>query len=190
MQRGFKTRAENKALDIRRELNLAPIDPLPARAMLSYLDVIVTTPSQVPGMTQTMLTQLLKKDRSSWSALTFTIDGSIFLIHNDSHSQTRTESNLMHEVAHLLCKHSPSQLINHASFPFLVRTFDGEQEEEAAWLGACLQIPRKALLHCISRELTNDEIAMKYGASKALVRFRKNVTGVDLQIKRARAFSY
>ena len=188
MRRGFKTWAENEALDIRKELDLTPIDPLPARTVLTYLDVTVATPSQIPGLTHATIIQLIKKDRSSWYALTFSVDGEIFLIHNDSHSPTRTESNLMHEIAHIFCKHSPTQLINHISLPFLVRTFDIVQEEEASWLGGCLQVPRIALLHCLSRRMTDDEIATRYGASKALVRFRRNMTGVDLQLERARVF--
>ena len=52
----------------------------------------------------------------------------------------------MHEMAHLICKHKPAELVPVGGFPFSLREYDAVQEEEANWLGACLQLPRPALL--------------------------------------------
>jgi len=54
-------------------------------------------------------------------------------------------------------------------------------------LGGCLQIPRPALLWALRRQMTTPEIADHYGASEKMVRYRRNVTGVDAQMGRTYA---
>jgi len=57
-------------------------------------------------------------------------------------------------------------------------------------MGASLQITRQGLLWAIRKQMGNDEIAQHYGASEALVRFRRNLTGVDRQMTRYNAASH
>jgi Zn-dependent peptidase ImmA (M78 family) len=137
-------------------------------------------------MTDELLRQLLETDPSGWSAVTLeTAQGSL-IIYNPSHSPDRCESDLMHELAHLLCKHEPSLLVTPPGAPFPFRTFTEEQEDEAKWLGACLQLPRPALLWAAKNGKDNHDIALDFGASTQQVAFRRQITGVDRQLGRAR----
>jgi hypothetical protein len=72
-----------------------------------------------------------------------------------------------------------------ASFPWALRTFDAQQEEEAEWLGGCLQVPRDAVLQLVRRCYGNEAIAAHFGSSEDMVRFRRNMTGIDKQVRRA-----
>lgn len=90
----------------------------------------------------------------------------------------------MHELAHILCKHHPSHMIQAANLPFALRTYDKEQEEDASWLGGCLQIPRVALLWVIEAGMSETKLLDYFGASRDLLRYRRRITGVDLQVKR------
>lgn len=49
------------------------------------------------------------------------------------------------------------------------------------YLGGCLQIPRRGLLWAIQRQMTQTEIAVHFHASEEMVRFRSNVTGVNIR---------
>ena len=90
----------------------------------------------------------------------------------------------MHELAHLICEHKPARIEPPGRFPWALRTFDLVQEREAEWLGGCLQIPRDAILFLVRRGYDNEAIAAQFAASEDMVRFRRNMTGVDKQIAR------
>jgi hypothetical protein len=58
------------------------------------------------------------------------------------------------------------------------------QEEEANTLGGALLVPREALLQQIEQGGNDDVVADYFGVSVALVRQRKNTTGIGFQLAR------
>jgi IrrE N-terminal-like domain len=184
MRRGFKTWAEQQAIEQRRHLGLKADAPLSAVRLASYLGITVVDPGQVPGMSPEHLECLLQRDRSSWSAITVQVNTCTMIIHNTGHALTRQESNLMHEIAHIICKHTPMELVRIGGLSFLLREYNADQEEEASWLGACLQLPRSALWSAVKRRMTMAEMVQYFLASEDLVRFRRQMTGVDRQFSR------
>jgi len=187
MQRGFKTWAEHQAIEQRRCLGLGEEVPLPATQLATYLGITIASPEHIPGMTREHLECLLQGDRSSWSAITVSVNTATIIIHNTGHARTRQESNLMHEMAHIICKHAPSELIRVGGLPFLLRDYNADQEEEASWLGGCLQLPRPALWWAIKRRMTVAEMAEYFQASEELIRYRRQMTGIDRQFSRLHA---
>ena len=184
MRRGFKQAAERQALAFRGVLGLAATAPLPAVQLADHLAVTLISVTDIPCLPTDDLRQLVETDSESWSAITLPIEESWLVISNPVHSAARQESNLMHELAHLICEHRPGRLHQIEGIPFPVREYDDNQEEEAAWLGGCLQIPRTAMLRSVERGMSNEQIAEHFGASLQLVRYRRNVTGVDVQLRR------
>ena len=184
MRRGFKTWAENLALQQRRLLSLSDVAALPARMLGSYLDVTIIAPDEIPGISPSVLHHLHNADPESWSATTFVRNGCTIIIYNKAHSHRRQESDIMHELAHILCDHQPSQLVRSEFLSIPLRSYDFSQEEEASWLGGCLQIPRDSLLWAIDRGMNNAMLVEHFGASLDLVRYRRQVTGVDRQLSR------
>ncbi len=184
MKRGFKTESEQRAEELRRELKLASTAPLPARTLASHLGVAVVGPEEIPGMTPILIHQLLVADVESWSATTISGEQCTVVIHNSAHGPGRQESDLMHELAHLLCEHRPSEIVQLEGFPFPLRTFDPTAEDEASWLGACLQLLRAALWWGARRGMTVDGFVDYFGASEEMVRYRRKITGVDVQLGR------
>jgi hypothetical protein len=184
MRWGFKTWAEKETLRLRQKLGIRATERLPARILAADLGVIVQDPQQIPGMTPELLATLLR-DGSGWSAVTLPAVEPVIVIHNPLHSLPRQESDLMHEIAHLLCRHQCGGVTLLGALP--CRTFDPEQEEEAEWLGACLQIPRDGLLWCLKQGWDTVAIAEHFGASVKQAQHRRNRTGVDSQLSRARA---
>lgn len=186
MQRGFKQAAERRAIALREALRLSPIAPLSARQLADHMSVPIISPPQVPGLSSQHLEQLLAIDAWGWSAVTIPIDDWALIIYNIAHPADRFESDVMHELAHLLCRHRPARMLTFPGFPFPLREFDPDQEEEAIWLGACLQLPRPALWWALRRGMDANTIATHFGASHAIVQYRRNVTGVDRQLAAAR----
>jgi len=178
LERGFKTWAEKLALSIRRDMGLASHAPLPGVELAKYLDVQVWTPRDVPGLPRGVLDQLLVRDPDGWSAVSCCVDGKALIINNPQHSVGRQNSDLAHELAHIILEHEPSTIVLSQDALLAMRSFDEKQEEEANWLGWCLLLPRTALLFAVNARLQKNEIAQRFGVSERLVEFRTRITGV------------
>lgn len=161
---------------------------MPALRLAAHLGVIVIAPSAIPGISADVLQSLLGTWSDLWSAVTIVTSGQPLIVYNASHAETRQQSDLMHELAHLICEHKPARIEPPGRFPWALRTFDPVQEHEAEWFGGCLQIPRAAILFLVRRGYDNESIAKQFSASEDMVRFRRNMTGVDKQIARAVSF--
>ncbi|WP_051691875.1 ImmA/IrrE family metallo-endopeptidase [Pedobacter borealis] len=183
-KRGFKTEAEKKSIFFRKELGLKSHDFLCAFKLCDYLSIPILTPNNINGLDRIYLDNLLGKGSEFWSAATIPLSNNEYLIiHNDSHSPARQQSNLMHELAHVILKHTTSESSSISGLGGLLRDFNTEQENEAEWLGASLQLPREALSWCLYKKMTTTQIAAKFSASEIMVNYRINITGVRNQFK-------
>lgn len=185
-RRGFKTWAEETSLQVRRKLRLAPSAPLDPFQLANLLSVPVLTPGELPELPQDCLRRLSNDHAENWSAITVSNAKHHLIVLNPSHAQTRRNSDLAHELAHLILGHEPSMMFVSPTTSVALRTHNQEQEEEANWLGACLLLPRDALLSIRRRGLDDEQACREYGVSQAMFRFRINTSGVDVQLQRAR----
>ncbi|MEM1309362.1 MAG: ImmA/IrrE family metallo-endopeptidase [Cyanobacteria bacterium P01_H01_bin.153] len=78
----------------------------------------------------------LLESGSNWSA-SIVHEDPIQIINNPNHAGSRRESNLMHELAHVLLNH-PMVEFSTVGEPLRKKQY----ENEATYLGGCLQIPR------------------------------------------------
>lgn len=151
------------------------LDPLPARRLAAHLGYQVTRPDLLGGITPEAANWLCSPD-CGWSACVLTGSGVRLVLYNPSESLSRQESSLMHELAHLLCGH-PSTALDFGC-GLALRSFDEDCEEEAAWLGACLQLPERVLVAATKRRMSIEEIATHFTASVPMVRYRYHITGL------------
>ncbi|MFT3885498.1 MAG: ImmA/IrrE family metallo-endopeptidase [Flavobacteriales bacterium] len=179
LPRGFKAEAERIAMRYREELCLSKFAPLDAFRLAAHLEVVVI-PVSALDLSQECLGYLhgttLKK--AQWFAITMIgEDGSKRVIHNDSVAPTRQQSDIMHELSHIICKHEHEG--EDYSFGFPVRKYNAGHEAQAECLGATLQLPKPALLWQTKDGHTLEEIAEYYTASPAMVRRRLGESGVS-----------
>jgi len=107
LDRNLREWCENEGVRWRRELKLYAYDPLPARLLAQRMKILVISPMEIPEVDELIL-QCLLAENAGWSALTLPIDkGRHLIIYNPTHAATRYESNVMHELAHLLLGHRP-----------------------------------------------------------------------------------
>jgi hypothetical protein len=187
LERGFKSWAERLGTGIRRDLGLPPDAPLPMTRLADYLGITLWTPRDVPGLPREVLHQLLDGDPGGWSAVTLVAEDQTTVIYNPRHSDGRRQSNMAHELAHLLLDHEPAKVILAADGTMAMRTYDAVQEDEAAWLSGCLLLPRAALLLAARSGRTAAQVAEEFEVSVPMVEYRLRVTGVVAQARRARA---
>jgi Zn-dependent peptidase ImmA (M78 family) len=183
MRRGFKTEAERLADRTRGELGLAPADHLPIRDLAAYLGVSVYAADELVDPAD--LDELDELQPGAFSAATFRLpNGSTIVVYNPKNTAARTNSDIAHELAHILLNHEVREIQQLAGETFF--TCDPEQETEANWLAGCLLLPRSTLLREAYAGSSAESIADKYEVSVQMARFRLNTSGVMLQVRRRR----
>lgn len=180
MKYGFKQQAERQAMALRAKLGYRGIDPFPARRLAGHLEYQVTRSDKIPDL-QHEIARTVSSPECGWSAMVLTAPDVRLIVYNPSESPARQESSLMHEMAHLLCGH-PNTAFDLGG-GLLLRRFDKEYEDEAAWLGGCLQLPREVLRAALRRRMTLEQIAEHFAASMQMVRFRYKITGLQRQMR-------
>ncbi len=168
----------------RKEIGIKPTDPLSATDLATHLGVELLTPDDLPGLPPPVSRQLLDVDSDEWSAVTIEIGKRNLVIYNPRHSRGRIASDQMHELAHIIIGHKPSQMIMSPNGELVMRSYVQKQEDEAAWLSGCLLLPREALLHIVRSRISDDEACSQYCVSHQMLTSRRNLTGVALQMKR------
>lgn len=186
--RGFKSWCETVAVQRRKLLSRQPTDPLPPELLAQSLGIATHGVEEVPGLDLTSRSVLLGAGSDSWSAVTVTDGTKSVIILNSAHSDARSASNLMHELAHLIVGHKPGRVDITEDGALLLNTYDKQQEDEANWLAGCLLLPRPALLWMKKRRMTQEAAVEHFGVSNDMLVYRIRVTGVDNQFRRASAF--
>ena len=189
LERGFKSWAERTAASLRGDLSLSPTEALSPRQLADYLQVELCTPNDIPGLPDRVKRQLLEIDPSGWSAVTLEMRDRTLIIYNPTHSIGRQASDITHELAHIILGHRATTIIVSQDGQTVMRSYDQKQEDEANWLAWALLLPREALLRCKRSRLPAAEIAVLYGVSEQLVSYRLRITGVEAQVRAARAKS-
>lgn len=179
--RGFRTRCENIAEQVRRDIGLIATAPLSIEQLASTIGVQLLTPGDVRGMPQESLDVLLRHKSDSWSAVTVSCGSVDVVVYNPTSSSARTASDVAHEIAHLLLAHEPSTLSFVQDGTWTIRSYNQGQEDEAAWLGGCLLLPRVALIDLLSHRASDADACARFGVSQALLQYRRNITGVARQ---------
>lgn len=185
-RRGFKTWAERTSLRVRQKLKLLPSSPLDPLRLAELLGVSVVASSDLSDLPEDVRRRLVNDHRDCWSAITVSDGHGHLIVTNLSHAQTRLNSSLAHEIAHIVLGHEPSMMFISANSGIALRTHNDEQEDEANWLAGCLLLPREALVAIRRIGRSDEEVCSEFGVSPAMLRFRLNTTGVDVQLRRAR----
>lgn len=180
LRRGFKAEAERISENFRKELGISKFDQLDAFRLAKYLDIPVISVDELDGLPEEHLSIL--RQPSEFSAIWMpNEDGDKIIIHNNHHSPKRQQSNIMHELSHIICNHEIPEETARLCFLLNLHYYNTEQEQEAKYLGSCLQITRAGLQWALKRNYSEEKISDYYNASIEMVKFRLNTSGVLIQ---------
>jgi len=177
-KRGFKKEAEEWGLKIREEMGLTKFSPVDAFALAKHKKIPVFTFDEI--LCDLEAEKNLLNNHPSFSALyTINRDGKKIILYKNTDSSARQQSSIMHEIAHILLEHTvPMELINLAN-RFGLTYNNTLQENEAKFLGGCLQLTIPSLFASLKKNMTHFDIAEKYFASIEMVNYRINISGVQ-----------
>jgi Zn-dependent peptidase ImmA (M78 family) len=182
VRRGFPAAAERHAARVREELGLGPADQVAIPEVAGRLGVGRVAADELIDLAR--LQELERIQAFAFSACTFDINGAKVVVFNPLRTLERTQSDVAHELSHVILAHELSEVRIVAGMPF--RTCRPDQEEEATNLGGTLLLPRPLLLKAARRGLSVEQIAQQYGVTIDMARFRWNKTGVARQARSVR----
>ena len=172
MRRGFRTEAEEYAAEFRAELGVATDGALCPFRLAALLAVPVVPLSQLNGFGPSARESA---EESVFSATTLADGTYKMIVHNDSQHPHRQNSNVMHEIAHIL--------LGHPAHPPLTedrcRNFNTVFETEAKELGFTLLISKLSALRIVESGITLPQASILYGASRALIEYRIRITDAN-----------
>jgi hypothetical protein len=146
---GFKANAERLAEKFRADLLISKFDPLDAFQLAAHLSVPIKTVNEFSAWISDEQLSVLT-DTSKFSAMWMpNSDGEKIILHNDRHSEKRQQSNLMHELSHIILNHEIPEEIARLCFLYGLSYYNTEQEQEAKYLGA-------TMLETVSRAAAHD----------------------------------
>lgn len=178
---GFKAKAERLSEQYRQALGFSKFDPLDAFLLAGHLNIPIATVDDFENDLQGDFFATLR-DTSRFSAMWLPNEhDDKFIIHNNYHSSKRQQSNIMHELAHVILGHNISPEAARLCFITGLHYFNSEHEQEAKYLGGCLQITRPGLLWALKKKWSENKISDYYHASLEMVRYRLNISGVLIQ---------
>jgi Zn-dependent peptidase ImmA (M78 family) len=185
MRRGFKADAERIAERVRKQMGKRASDPLDAVELARHVGAEVRRADELTSLAK--LEKLEELQPGSFSACTFTIGDRHVIVYSPLASAGRTQSDLAHEVSHLLLEHDMKSVETIGAVTFF--TCDPEEEQEANWLAGCLLLPRRLLYLAAKSGLGAAEIAERYSVTDTMAAFRLRTTGVLQQLQAAKARS-
>ena len=185
LRRGFKTEAGRLAKDIWDAMGLTHscciIDVID---LAKHVGCMIYPADALVGIAK--LKQLRRIQDDAFFSCTFELPSHRrAIVYNPLMPDTRRNSDVAHEVAHIILEHRLSRLKRLGSIAFL--SCDTQQEDEAAWLSGCLLLPRAALVHDLREQKTPAMIAKTRGVSHDMVDYRLRVTGLTRQLGAGRS---
>lgn len=184
MQRGFKSYAEDLAVQVRKEMGIPAHGRLCAFELAEFLGV-----PAIGFSTLSAGAQRLGVTAKQFEALEQEVHGLCIplgtgraILYNDRNLPARQQSDVAHEASHILLGHPLADVLSGA-----VSQRSKDIEDEAAHLGGTLLLPLPAALHILQRQLTVQAAATEYGISAEMVTYRCNVSGANLIHRRKRA---
>nr|WP_255714102.1 ImmA/IrrE family metallo-endopeptidase [Pelagibacterium xiamenense] len=153
-----------------------------AKTLAEHLEIPVRPLSTHDGVPDEIKTFWQTNGEDTFSGVTINDGTYKEIVYNDFHHPRRQNSDIAHELAHIVLGHTLTAPIKANG----ERDYDRAIEEEAKWLGATLLLPKKALIHVILNGMPIEAVRDEYGVSESLYRFRAQVTDAFRAAKNTR----
>lgn len=183
MRRGFKAEAERLAVKTRSDMGRSASEHVDAVELARHAGAEVRCADELTSLEK--LEELDALQPGAFSACTFSIGDRHIVVYSPLANRGRTQSDIAHEVAHLLLQHSVKSVETIAGASFF--TCDPDEEQEANWLAGCLLLPRELLLQAARQGMDSAAIAEAFNVSETMAAFRLRTTGVQRQLAASRS---
>src|SRR5207249_3526501 len=170
--------AERIAQSVRKAMGLRSIDPMDSVGLARHVAAEVRRADELVDLAKLEALEAIQP--GAFSAATFHVNDRRVVVYSPVASDGRRQSDIAHEVAHLLLAHRVNEVRRVGELSLF--TCDPDEEQEANWLAGCLLLPRQLLLRAAKAGLDARGIAVRYRVSEQMAAFRIRATGVIRQM--------
>jgi transcriptional regulator with XRE-family HTH domain len=167
-----KEELEGAAEDFRKDLDLAPDEPLDS-LRLNIEGVQVHRLTQTNYLETSLARKLQMGSFDEWSAMSVPLDvvgDKWAVLLNDCHKIERQRVTVLEEYWHILLGHKLTKIARIAEA--YGRTYDKAEEHDAYYLAAATLLPKAAIIEAVKAKQGSAEIAQRFGTSTELVDYR------------------
>lgn len=183
LPRGFKAQAERSSAEIRAQIGLRAHDPINLTKVAAERGVTVLSADDL--IERSRLEEIERLQAYAFSACTFDIKGRLFIVTNPLHTKNRQNSDVAHELAHVVLGHELTEIRDLAGISF--RTCMANQEEEANAFAGAILLPRALLIKAAKEGRSWEDLVDTYEVTTSMARYRWSSTGVARQIASTRS---
>ena len=178
-----KAACKRLAVELREEANIEPMQSLDPW-MLADMYGVHVVPLSALALSDPVRQHFAVARPEIFSGALMPFGNGAIIVENDSHLDVRRRSTLGHELAHVFSEHKfGTSLVNERG----CRMADQTQEAEAAELAGELLVPFEAAKLLARQKVSDHEVAMRFGVSVELARWRMHATGARLIAQRRAA---
>lgn len=170
-RRGFKTEAEDYALEFRLELGLEKHEPICPKKLAHHLEIPIINLSKCDKIDKDIV-EYWKHSEDTFSGMIINDGTYKEILLNDFHHPHRQNSTLAHELSHIILGHELKAIFANDG----QRVFPSTDENEARWLSGAILFPKKAAIYCEIQRFSLASIRDKYGISEKMIVWRTQVT--------------
>lgn len=172
------------ALELRREVKLTAHQRFDPYELAELYGVDIIPLSEVDCTDAALQHFTVNRPGGFSGALIPCTDGSTLIVENDSHSAERRVSTASHEMAHVVLEHPFAATLTDTR---KCRLLNPAHETEAAELSGELLLPFEAAKRLAYNDVSDVDVAERFGISVEFARWRMNATGARKIARRARA---
>jgi len=177
LRRGFLKEAEDISLSFRQEMGVLTSQPLCAFELCDFLGIPFRAVSTISDLNNEWMSVLKSAPGvdTKFFATTIKPNGIPEILYNDIVSLVRQQSDMCHEVAHIVLGHQPQALMGNDG----CRNYDRVMEREAHELGYNILVPKPSALFAVENFPTRQITARHFGVSLPLLEYRIRKTNAD-----------
>ena len=139
---------ELRAVELKSTYNIGPYEAVDPRVLAAQMGAHIVPASWFVTLPADLRNALLVNYQSDWSAGSITVDGSLFIVANPQHAETRRSVTLLEELVHHGLGHPKSKLIR--ADGATMRTCQHEVEDEAYAVATALLMPYRELFYHVN----------------------------------------
>lgn len=178
-----KAALKRLAVELREEIDVSPFDAFDPYALADLYGIDVIRLSEL-DCSDAARQHFHVTNAHVFSGALVPLGHGAVILENDAHAPVRRRSTAAHEMAHVVREHPfTASLVNERG----CRVADPEHEAEAAELAGELLVPFEAAKRFARLSLSDEEVALRFGVSTDIARWRMNATGARIIAQRAAA---
>lgn len=168
---------ELRAIEVKAAYGYGPYDAVSPLELADRMGVgIVDAVAFIGSLPQHLRAGLLEDHSRSWSAGSITVDGSLYVLPNPTHSEARSSPTLLEELVHDALGHPKSRLIEQDGV--VIRTCEHDVEDEAYCVATALLMPYRDLFNHLNAGLQLADLPVPAPVSDECRLFRVKRAGL------------